>query len=241
MKTRFLFLVALAVGLAPLAASVRAGDLHATYVHADDVSLQRVLPPPPAPGSPEAQADVDAVHAAVAHRTSADERLIEADLPTTALRFADVLGPGFTKGAVPLTVALVERAFEDAELVVIAAKEAIVRPRPYTLDPGLETLGRRSPSFSYPSGHTTFGRVAAVILSAMVPERKSALFARGDAYGRRRLTAGTHFPSDIAAGELAGSVIADALFRDERFRSDFAAARLETRKALGLGPIATKP
>ena len=79
----------------------RAGDLHATYVTADEVALQRVLPPPPVEGSPAARADLDAGQAAVAARTADDERLIEADLPTSALRFADVLGPGFDGAAVP--------------------------------------------------------------------------------------------------------------------------------------------
>jgi len=39
-----------------------------------------------------------------------------------------VLGPGFTQDRVPLTVALLQRVFEDDDFVVIAAKEAIAKP-----------------------------------------------------------------------------------------------------------------
>ena len=133
-------------------------------------------------------------------------------------------------------VALIERAFADGELAVLAAKKSIGRARPYTLDPGLATLGGRSESASYPSGHAACGRVIAIILAAMVPDKTAALFARAEQYGRNRMIAGTHFPSDLTAGATAGAVIVDALFRNARFAADFARASAETRAVLGAEP-----
>ena len=34
-------------------------------------------------------------------------------------------------------------------------------------------------SFSYPSGHTTFGALSAILLAQMVPEKHVELFERG--------------------------------------------------------------
>ncbi len=73
----------------------------------------------------------------------------------------------------------------------------------------------------------------AIILTAMVPAKAQALFARGERYGHNRLVAGTHFPTDFEAGGVAGSVIAAALFRGPLFMSDFAMAKAEARSALG--------
>lgn len=222
------------VSLILFAVPAAAGDLHATYVTADDISLRRVLPPPPEPGSAQQAADLAAVEAAVRSRTSEDEKEITAERSCSGLAFAsDIMGPGFTEVRVPLTLALIKRAFEDAELVVLSTKTAIDRARPYTLVPTLATFGHRSDSPSYPSGHATCGRVMAIILAAMVPAKAHALFARGERYGHNRLVAGTHFPSDLDAGDIAGSVIAAALFRSPRFKSDFATAQAEARAALG--------
>ena len=221
---------ALAVAICLAAAPATAGDLQATWVTPDMVALERVLPPPPEPGLPEGRADLAAVEAAVAARSKADEARIDAEKPCTPLAFAgDILGPGFTAAKLPLTFALVQRAFEDTELAVLASKKAIARARPYTLEPKLATYGHRSQSASYPSGHAACGRVMAVILAAMVPGKARALYERADLYGRNRELAGTHFPSDLAAGGTAGTVVAAALFRDPHFRTAFARAAAEAR------------
>lgn len=223
--------LALAGVLAAFAgAPAAAGDLHATYITPADIHLERLLPPPPAPGSAAARADLAAVEAAVAARTRADVARIVAEKPCSPEAFArGILGPGFSAETAPLTTALVEHAFEDTELAVLAAKATIDRARPYALDPRLATYGRRSPSASYPSGHAACGRVMAIVLTALVPTKRRALFARADTYGRNREIAGTHFPSDLVAGATAGSVVAAALFADARFRADLARAKTEMR------------
>jgi hypothetical protein len=40
---------------------------------------------------------------------------------------------------------------------------------------------------TYPSGHGTFGAEVAILLSMMVPEKRSELFARGWQYGEQRI------------------------------------------------------
>jgi membrane-associated phospholipid phosphatase len=49
-----------------------------------------------------------------------------------------------------------------------------------------------------------------------------------------------HYPSDVAAGHLAGTALATKLFDTPRFVADEAAATTELRQALGLPPRARR-
>lgn len=87
---------------------------------------------------------------------------------------------------------------------------------------------------SYPSGHATVGVMMAILLAQMVPERRDALFAQGWDYGEARIISGVHFPSDVEAGRILGTMLVGVMQQDARFRRDFAVARRELRMALGL-------
>ncbi|WCS25528.1 phosphatase PAP2 family protein [Methylobacterium sp. NMS14P] len=232
-RSRTACLAALVVFALPAALPAVAGTLHSTYIDPEALALHRVLPPPPEAGSEAARADLLAVEAAVGARTPDDERRITANRPCTLDRFTEVLGPALTARAMPVTAALIERVFQDGELFVLAAKTAIARPRPYTLEPDLATFGHRSDSTSYPSGHATFGYLAATVLAQLVPANRAALFAFAAGYGADRMIAGTHSPSDLEAGRIAAAVIAEALLRDPRFQRELDRARAEVSAAGG--------
>lgn len=91
-------------------------------------------------------------------------------------------------------------------------------------------------SYSYPSGHASFGALMAIELSGMVPEKRAELFARGWDIGWSRILGGVHYPSDLEAGRMLAEVIANELTQSPRFRADFATARAELRAAIGLTP-----
>ncbi len=86
---------------------------------------------------------------------------------------------------------------------------------------------------SYPSGHATVGAMMAILLAEMVPEQRVALFTRGWAYGDARVVSGVHFPSDIEAGRILGSILVELLHQSPSFRADLDASRKELRQALG--------
>ena len=85
---------------------------------------------------------------------------------------------------------------------------------------------------SFPSGHAAFGTVCAILLADMLPERRAALFARAADFEHSRLVLGAHFPSDLQAGQLAGTVAAALLMQNARFQHDFEQARARLRAAL---------
>lgn len=86
---------------------------------------------------------------------------------------------------------------------------------------------------SYPSGHAAVGAMIAIVLAEMVPEERPALFAFGWQYGDARVISGVHFPSDVEAGRILGTMLVEMMQQDARFRADLHAARLELRRVLG--------
>ncbi|HEY1654354.1 MAG TPA: phosphatase PAP2 family protein [Candidatus Tumulicola sp.] len=220
-----LLAIAVAVG-ASLPAASAAKTVHTPYyVSSADVDLTTLLAPPPDPDSPLERYDEKKIAEILVSRTNADLARAAADAHRSVFVFADVLGPGFNAQRVPLTAALFDRLDSDTELLVDQAKAYFARPRP---------PGAKKTHASYPSGHAAFAACAAILLSQMVPEKRDVLFGRASLFAQSRLVAGVHYPSDVQAGWISGTLVAAALMQKPEFRSDFAAAKAETRGALGL-------
>jgi acid phosphatase (class A) len=76
--------------------------------------------------------------------------------------------------------------------------------------------------------------MTAILLANMVPEKRGELFARGWDYGQSRVIGGVHFPSDVESGRIEATAMVALMMQNPDFRNDFAAARAELRKGLGL-------
>ncbi len=95
----------------------------------------------------------------------------------------------------------------DTEIAVKHYKSKYDRPRPAFLASKMGDKFKTFPSktastASYPSGHATFGALAAKVLGEMFPEKKSKLDKLGQSMGKNRILAGLHYPSDYEAGVL---------------------------------------
>lgn len=229
MKSR---IVVLSLSCLLLAGLALAGRGH--YIEPGQADLTRVLAPAPTDDSATTKADLAELLKLQAARTPAQEEAAKADVKRTVTRFADVLGPGFKKDALPVTEAFFKRLSRDASLAVAQVKNRWSRPRPFTVSDEIKPCLPRPASPSYPSGHSTWGHLAAIVLAGMVPEKAAELYARGDEFARQRLIGGVHYPSDVEAGKIAAAVIASALFSSEEFRKDYELSRAEVRKVLRL-------
>lgn len=227
MKRALLLLSLLLVGQGALAADGRTAPL--------PVTLTNLLPPPPAAGSAEARHDLDVVLATQHARTAAEAAAAKADTQRSVFRFADVLGPDLRADHLPRTAAFFKRVLALDKAEVKQAKDYWQRPRPAAVSAQVQPLAaEKANDWSYPSGHATFGYTTAVLLANMLPEKRAAIFARADLYAQHRIVMGAHFPSDVEAGRLAGTVLGGQLLGDPAWQADYAAARAELRKALGL-------
>lgn len=204
------------------------------YLSPAQIDLVRVVPPPPTPGSVAQKRDVQAVLDAQNARTEASIRKALGDDPKVVFRFADVLGPNFRADNLPFTAVFFQRISSDGDAANNVIKAHHRRPRPFVVNPAITKGVEESTPTSYPTSHATFSYNVAILLAAMVPEKAAALFERAADYSWNRVILGVHFPSDIAGGRIAGSVIANVLLHDARFLADFERAKAEVRRALGL-------
>lgn len=189
------------------------------------LDLTQLLPPPPNLNSPRERADQRALTKVIRERSAAQVAVARMDSKRTVFAYAALLGPAFTPRALPLTSAFYQRVGGDVETLVERAKAYWRRPRP-----GVATKKRGS----YPSGHAAFAAASAILLGQMLPKRREAIFASARAFAENRIILGVHYPTDVAAGWTAGTVIVAAMMERPKFQADYAASRAELRRVLGL-------
>ncbi len=197
------------------------------------VNLPQLLAPPPGPQDASTKADLEELRQL--QRTRTPERVATArgDQDESLLRFVQVFPKPLTVEQLPKAVALFKQLAADAEFATGAAKKEFARPRPDTVATDLSPACPRSASGAYPSSHATAGYLMAIVLAAMVPEQRDAIFTRAQEYAESRLVCGVHHRSDIEAGRIAGTALAAVMMNDPKFKAEFAAARAELRGALG--------
>ncbi len=229
MRRHFLFAFALLAAGPVLAASPP------PYLTAKQLDLTIMLPPPPPKGGEIEKAEIAAVIAA--QRAASPERIAlgahdaEEDVFTM---FTATLGGKFVAGNLPVASVFFARVGDSEDETVDPAKKVFARARPWMTSTEVKVLGPSSKSGSWPSGHTTRVTMEAIILAAMVPEQRAAIWARAAEYAESRVIIGMHYPLDLEAGRRAGTAMAAVMFADPAFRANFAAAKAEVRKALGL-------
>lgn len=236
----------------------------AQYLSPAVVDVTRLLAPPPS-DSAALTRDLEGVRAAQARMTEELERAT-ANETVNVFVFADVLGDAFNTERLPVTTAFFDKVNREFLAFLQATKDCWRRPRPFEIDATITPLASSlasatvrsrstqqagsiaadspcvaSPrdslySYAYPSGHAAFGTMTAILLAELVPERRAQLFERGWEYGDARVIGGIHFPSDLEAGRIFGTVLVALMFQNERFGTDLNEVRAELRAALNFEP-----
>ena len=117
---------------------------------------------------------------------------------------------------------------DDVEGIILSLKRHYNRPRPKDL---ADKLGigftffplKTAETPSYPSGHSTQGRLVAKLIADEVPfEHRANIIRIGEDIGEGRMVAGAHYPSDHEFGQR----LADELYRISK--SSTSTLKLET-------------
>jgi len=235
----------------------------APYLTPAIVDMTRLLAPPRSDSDALAH-DLEAVRSAQAARDAETAEAATADGTVNVFLFADVLGQGFEPDKLPVTKAFFDKVNREFLAFLQVTKDCWRRPRPFEVDGTITPLegllagavarpGSRTParplradspcvgtsrdslySYAYPSGHATFGAMTAILLAEIIPERRAQLFERGWDYGDARLIGGVHFPSDLEAGRILGTVLVALMLQNEHFSADLNEVRTELRTVLSL-------
>jgi acid phosphatase (class A) len=204
------------------------------YLSQERVDLTALLSPPPAVGSQQQQQEIALLLKLQRERTPDQVAFAQADTERTVFRFQDVFGADFTAEKLPLLAVLFTKVQHNADHLLKPAKKHWNRPRPFVSDLDIHPCVERPDSASYPSAHSTFGTLAAILLAEMVPEKRTQLHDRAELYRLNREIGGAHYPSDVLAGRISGTVIAAFLLNDSAFLAEFSKAKSELRKVLKL-------
>ncbi|UVK51055.1 phosphatase PAP2 family protein [Mesorhizobium sp. AR02] len=204
------------------------------FVTNKDIDLTMILPPPPANDSAETKAELGEVLALQVTRTPEMVASAVADSEENVWRFANVMGPNFTKEKLPKFSAFFDRVVETEGAVVDPAKDVWKRPRPHQLSDLVKPAVKLSSSGSWPSGHATVGTMMGIILADMVPEKRAEIMARAAEYAHNREVGGIHYASDVEMGKISGSVIAAILLNRDDFKAEYEVAKAELRSDLGM-------
>lgn len=198
----------------------------------DSIAL---VPPPPAPGSVEAAADIATYRALQSLAGTARWELAAADanlrFPHAANTFACALGFDIDEQRAPHLYTLLQRTIVDAGQSTYPAKQKYGRKRPFedmgdaTCIPADEA-GLRG-NASYPSGHASLGYTWGELLAEIVPQRAAAVRARAAEFGQSRVVCRVHWQSDVDAGRRVGQAVVERLHDSPDFLADLAAARRE--------------
>lgn len=212
---------------APIEAAGAAGGGYLSAEAAPDGL--RILPPPPRAGSPMAVADKAVFAATRVLEGTPRWKVATSDVDTGPFdHFACALGMTLSARSAPALAQLLDRASTSG--VVDPVKHQYRAARPYIgTDAPIcqEKTGHLAANGDYPSGHTANGWMEALILAELVPDRATAILARGRAFGESRLICGAHSLSAVEAGWLAGAAATAALHGAAEFRADMEAARRE--------------
>ena len=126
----------------------------------------------------------------------------------------DHFKPYFKKNKLELPEKELKDILKNTSPIILKLKYHYNRPRPQQLanEKGLDfhqqpLESSRTPS--YPSGHSTQGRLLSNLLSKKYPKHESEIKKLGNEIGTGRLVAKVHYPSD----DLFGKELGDALYK----------------------------
>ena len=203
-----------------------------------------LLPQPPAAGSAQAAADLDAYRSTRALRGSGrwTQAAQDANLkfPAAADPFSCALDLPISADATPHLNMMLRRVLADAGLSTYRAKDHYNRKRPFAeLGEGSCSPAEESSlakDGSYPSGHAALGWAWGLTLAAVAPERSDALLQRAYAFGQSRVICGVHWQSDVDSGRLMGAATVARLQSDSTFlaQAELAKAEVASARAKGL-------
>lgn len=177
----------------------------------------RKLLAPPAPGSIADKADRAFVKAAQRLRTDAGiewARRMASD-GTSKIWFDLAERMRAKTGAVQgwLGTALLASTMASTGATTWLAKRQYDRPRPYLADDKITPAVPLPHGTSYPSGHSSAAFAAARVISRLEPSLAREAYDLATQVAVSRVYAGVHYPSDVVAGALLGTGIAEIALR----------------------------
>lgn len=197
------------------------------FVKPEVFDWKKLLPPPPAPNSIAAQADLETVLHVQEARTPEQVAWARFIAEDDVFKNARVLGNWFSAANLPYTAGFFQEVNDDGGAAVNGLKKLYPRKRPPFLDPHVHPCVFVPATGSYPSGHSSQAWLWAEILAQIFPEKQTELYERARAVMWGRVIGGAHYPSDTTAGELVGRTVAREMLKNPAIHAAIEKCRAE--------------
>jgi len=205
------------------------------FIDPKSLNLGEILPPPPAPGSVAAMADLESVLRVQGTRTAADAEWAGAIIKKDVFSSSDIIGPWFAKEGLPVTAKLFQKLATDSNASTDLAKERYKRDRPFVISPEVAPCVDKPKGYSYPSAYSVQVFVRAGVLAELFPAKRAELFAQAHQRAWARVIGGVHFPTDDVGGEILAKAVVDELLKSTSFHTAIEAARAEIQAVSSKG------
>lgn len=218
-----------AVSAQTTAAPAAKPETRLEVITAAAVAPERLLPAPPAAGSPAEALELAQLHQLIAGTSPA--RMEQArwdDAHEDPAIFNEVVGRDLK--TLPATWALLSTIQNDANFAANLSKEHFARTRPWGVDatlPNCDAGKGKKPTRGYPSGHSSLSYSVGWALAQLLPSKSQAILDRAHEYALSREICGVHFRSDTDASHVLGTYVASLILADPRLAARVAAARSE--------------
>ena len=200
------------------------------YLNQADFSPELLLPPPQEYKSEETKAEIAFLKNKMSKLNQDQKNLAVKDALNLSVTFFSDTIPGFHVDQLPKTKLLFEIVKYNASFESQLFKKHFMRRRPYQEDSTIKVCVPPTAdnlNHSYPSGHTTLGFASGIVLAHLIPEKSEEILDRASLYGENRINCGAHFPSDVVAGQVLGSLVGMELIKNEEFKRLFKASKEE--------------
>lgn len=109
------------------------------------------------------------------------------------------------------TTALVAGTVWLTDLITLAIKLSVGRPRPFEALAEADPLIVASVGTSFPSGHASMSAAGAIVLASLAPRAWPLLALLAVVVAVSRVYVGVHYPLDVFAGLALGSLVGTAV------------------------------
>lgn len=93
-----------------------------------------------------------------------------------------------------------------SQIIVHSLKILLSRERPYKIIEQLNTFGINLKDYSFPSGHTAASFSIATTIALNIPKLTIIVFVIAIIVGISRIYLAVHYPTDVAAGIILGTI-----------------------------------
>ena len=219
-KYRWIYFVFFCLWLISLSHANEKSDNN-LYLNQGDFRPELLLPPPPH-SLEETQVEIALIKNKMSKLNQDQKDLAVKDALNLSVTFFSETIPGFHVDQLPKTKLLFEIVKYNASFESQLFKKHFMRRRPYQEDSTIKVCVPPTAdnlNHSYPSGHTTLGFAYGILLANLIPEKSQEILDRARLYGKNRINCGAHFPSDVVAGQVLGTLVAIELIKNEEFKS----------------------